>query len=125
MMLEHAQAVVDTLQRFEFVYPFVMACVWMAGALFFWWFEERRAEDSGRPLLPRSCPRTAVIVPCHNEAPQIRDTIRALSELRYPDFEIVAVDDGSTDATGTILEALAAEEPRLRVLRLPANCGKA
>jgi biofilm PGA synthesis N-glycosyltransferase PgaC len=66
-----------------------------------------------------------VIVPCNDEAPQVRDTIRALSELRYPDYEIVAVDDGSTDATGAILEELAAREPRLRVLRLPANRGKA
>jgi biofilm PGA synthesis N-glycosyltransferase PgaC len=77
------------------------------------------------PPLPLSCPRAAVIVPCHNEAPQVRDTIRALSELRYPDYEIIAVDDGSTDATATILEALAAEEPRLCLLRLPANRGKA
>jgi biofilm PGA synthesis N-glycosyltransferase PgaC len=124
-MLWDAQAVVDLLQRFEFVYPFVMAGVWVAGALFFWWFEERGAADPRRPPLPAPCPRAAVIVPCHNEAPQVRDTIRALTELHYPDYEIVAVDDGSTDATGKILEALAASEPRLRVLRLPVNRGKA
>lgn len=125
MTLEHAQAIVDALQRFEFVYPFVMAGVWLAGALFFWWFEERGSADSPHPSLPAPCPRAAVIVPCHNEAPQVTDTIRALTELRYPDYEIVAVDDGSTDATGEMLEALAAEEPRLRVLRLPVNRGKA
>jgi biofilm PGA synthesis N-glycosyltransferase PgaC len=120
-----AQAVIDFLQRFEFVYPFVMAGVWVAGALFFWWFEERRAPTVIAPTLAEAWPRAAVIVPCHNEAPQVRDTIRALTELRYPDYEIIAVDDGSTDATGEILEALAASEPRLRVLRLPANRGKA
>jgi poly-beta-1,6-N-acetyl-D-glucosamine synthase len=125
-MLEHAQTIVDALQRFEFVYPFVMAGVWVAGALFFWWFEERgKAGSSGRLPLPGPCPRAAVIVPCHNEAPQVRDTIRALTELRYPDYEIIAVDDGSRDATGEILEALAAVEPRLRVLHLPTNRGKA
>jgi biofilm PGA synthesis N-glycosyltransferase PgaC len=55
----------------------------------------------------------------------VEETIRALRELRYPDYEIIAVDDGSTDATGEILEGLAAIEPRLRVLRFPANRGKA
>jgi poly-beta-1,6-N-acetyl-D-glucosamine synthase len=122
----YAQAAIDALQRFEFVYPFVMAGVWVAGALFFWWFEERGGPGPDeRPQLPSPCPPAAVIVPCHNEAPQVRDTIQALRELRYPDYEIIAVDDGSTDATGEILEALAATEPRLRVLRLPANRGKA
>jgi biofilm PGA synthesis N-glycosyltransferase PgaC len=125
MMLEHAQAVVDALQRFEFVYPFVMAGVWIAGALFFWWFEERDPVGSTGPPPVASGSRAAVIVPCHNEAPHVRDTIRALTELRYPDYQIIAVDDGSTDRTGAILEALAASEPRLRVLRLPVNRGKA
>jgi len=125
-MIEHAQALVDALQRFEFVYPFVMAGVWVAGALFFWWFEERAGRDATAwPSAPVPCPRAAVVVPCHNEASQVEETIRALRELRYPDYEIIAVDDGSTDATGEILEGLAAIEPRLRVLRSPANRGKA
>jgi biofilm PGA synthesis N-glycosyltransferase PgaC len=124
-MTPDAQAVVDALQRFEFSYPFVMAGVWMAGAAFFWWFEERRQAESIDFARPGSWPRATVIVPCHNEAPQVRETIRALTELRYPDYEIVAVDDGSRDETGAILESLAATEPRLRVLRLPVNRGKA
>ena len=63
-MLEHVQAVVDSFQRFEFVYPFVMAGVWVAGAVFFWWLEERggRARRSlcRRNALARrsSCPAT-------------------------------------------------------------------
>ena len=120
-MVEHAQALVDALQRFEFGYPFVMAGLWVAGALFFWWFEERGAPGPAGPRLPVPCPQAAVMVPCHNEASQVRETIRALSELRYPAYEIIAIDDGSTDATGEILETLAAADPRLRVIRFPTN----
>ena len=123
-MLDHAQTIVDALQRFEFGYPFVMAAVWISGALFFWWCEERSSPDYTRPpRLPRY-PRAAVIVPCHNEARHVAETIGALRRLSYPSYEIVAVDDGSTDGTGRILEALAATELRLRVLRLPTNRGK-
>jgi biofilm PGA synthesis N-glycosyltransferase PgaC len=122
-MLDHAQAVVDALQRFEFAYPFVMAGVWVAGALFFWGFEERGTSGSPRPLLPTPCPRVAVIVPCHNEALQMRETIRALSELHYPNYEIIAVDDGSADATGDPRDTRG-ERARLRVLRLPVNRGR-
>jgi biofilm PGA synthesis N-glycosyltransferase PgaC len=123
--MEHAQAVVDALQRFEFTYPFVMACVWVAGALFYWWFEERGGPRPDQVPAMDRLPRAAVIVPCHDEAPHVVETIRALTRLRYPDYEIIAVDDGSTDATGRLLDALAAEEARLSVVHLPVNRGKA
>ena len=122
--MEHAQAVVDALQRFEFTYPFVMACVWVAGALFYWWFEERGGPRPDQPPAMAAWPRAAVIVPCHDEAPHVVETVRALTRLRYPDYEVIAVNDGSTDATGRLLDALAAEEPRLRVVHLPANRGR-
>ena len=124
-MLEHAQAVVDALQKFEFGYPFVMAAVWIAGGIFFWWHEERSGPGPDQPpRLPRY-PKAAVIVPCHNEARHIAETIGALGRLSYPDYEIVAVDDGSTDGTGSVLDALAASNDRLRIVRLSANRGKA
>jgi biofilm PGA synthesis N-glycosyltransferase PgaC len=124
-MVAQAQAVVDALQRFEFVYPFVMACVWIAGALFFWWFEERGVPDPAEPPPLGLAPPAAVIVPCRNEAPHVVDTLRALMRLGYPRYEVIAVDDGSTDATGPLLDRLAAEDPRLRVVHLPVNQGKA
>ncbi len=124
-MIDHAQAVVDALQKFEFGYPFVMAAVWIAGGVFFWWFEERSGPDHDRPPRLARYPKAAVIVPCHNEARQIVETIDALRRLSYPNYEIVAVDDGSTDDTGEILGTLAATESRLRVVRLATNRGKA
>src|SRR5262245_32417312 len=119
------QDLVDVLQRFAFGYPFVMALVWVAGALFFWWLEERRGPPYDRPPALAHPPRVAIIVPCHDEAAHIAETIEALTRIRYPAYEIVAVDDGSTDETGRVLDAPARRGPRLRVVDRDENQGKA
>ena len=53
------------------------------------------------------------------------ETIGAIRAGEYPDFEIIAIDDGSSDDTGACLDRLVAEHPRLRVLHLQTNQGKA
>jgi glycosyltransferase involved in cell wall biosynthesis len=68
-------------------------------------------------------PLLSVIMPCYNEQdtlPQILEAVRAVDL----DKEIVAVDDCSSDNTYQILQAEAAEDPRLRVIRQPTNRGK-
>jgi dolichol-phosphate mannosyltransferase len=73
-----------------------------------------------------SVPALAVVVPVHNEtenlAPLIGE-IRAALEGRM-DFEIVYVDDGSSDETPRLLAALAGQHPQLRVFRHVNNCGQ-
>ncbi len=69
-----------------------------------------------RPLL-------SVIMPCYNESetlPTILQTIRAVDIPK----EIIAVDDCSTDTTLALLEAEAAQDPWMRVVRHPVNRGK-
>lgn len=72
-------------------------------------------------------PRTSALVPARNEADGIVACVEAL--LAEPFVEVVVCDDRSTDATPALLAALAAREPRLRVLSgtpLPDGCvGKA
>ncbi|HEU4754359.1 MAG TPA: glycosyltransferase family 2 protein, partial [Armatimonadota bacterium] len=63
-------------------------------------------------------PTLSVIVPACNEEETVEPAMRSLLGLDYPGLEIVAVDDRSTDRTGEILERLAAENTRLRVLHL-------
>jgi biofilm PGA synthesis N-glycosyltransferase PgaC len=67
----------------------------------------------------------SVIVPCHNEADCIRETMTNLDKLDYPDYEIIAVNDGSTDGTGEVLLNLQNEIERLRVVTMARNGGKA
>ncbi len=75
-----------------------------------------------RPPAPPYLPPVAVVVPAYNEAVGIERAVRSLAASDYPDFEVLVVDDGSTDATAEVAEGLALE--RVRVLR-KENGGKA
>ena len=78
------------------------------------------------PSLSPTAPKVSVVVPLRDEAGSagpVLEEIRAALEGRAR-FEIVAVDDGSTDATPVALARLAARHPALRVLRHPHPAGK-
>lgn len=57
-------------------------------------------------------PLISIIVPARNEARNIRRCIEAVQSQTYSNFELIAVDDGSTDATAEILEQLQAAAQR-------------
>jgi glycosyltransferase involved in cell wall biosynthesis len=64
--------------------------------------------------------------PAFNEEVAIAQVVRRYLELIpsiADDFELLLVDDGSTDRTGVILDELAREEPRMRVIHHPKNLG--
>lgn len=70
-------------------------------------------------LLPDTAlPPVSVIVPARNEAANIERCARSLLAQDYPDFELIVVNDGSTDATPAILQRIAAEDDRLKVVTL-------
>jgi glycosyltransferase involved in cell wall biosynthesis len=72
-----------------------------------------------RSRAPVGAPTLTVIVPARNEAKDIRECLESLVRQDYPAMQVVAVNDRSTDATGAIMDALAAEWPgRLRVVHV-------
>jgi glycosyltransferase involved in cell wall biosynthesis len=72
-------------------------------------------------------PRLSVVVPAYNEKENLPPLLAA---LRPPldglgvEYEILVVDDGSTDGSHEVLDALRAEHPRLRALRFVRNAGQ-
>ena len=61
-------------------------------------------------------PKASVIVPCWNVEKWVEDAVNSVLRGTFPDFEVIAVDDGSTDGTGTVLDRLAAADARVRVI---------
>lgn len=59
----------------------------------------------------------SVIIPVWNGEKYITENLNSVFEQSFSDIEIIVVDDGSTDNTAQILKQLAAQEPRLKVLR--------
>lgn len=71
-------------------------------------------------------PRVSVVMPAFNESRRIADSLRAVLDfLARQDYawEVVVVDDGSSDETARIVEELAGGRPGIRLLRLP-HAGK-
>ncbi|MGB7536544.1 MAG: poly-beta-1,6-N-acetyl-D-glucosamine synthase [Azonexus sp.] len=111
---------------YVFFYPVLMSAIWMIGGIVFYLrFERRPHRIVSQPPLRDEYPLIAVLVPCYNEEAHVEETVEALMELEYPNFEVVAINDGSRDRTGELLNALAARFPKLRVVHQLENQGKA
>ncbi|MGA8539854.1 MAG: glycosyltransferase family 2 protein [Terriglobales bacterium] len=85
-------------------------------------------EWDRRPATASGEPRVSIIVPARNEEENIRETLSQLLKLDYSNYEIVAVNDRSTDRTGAIMDEVAAAEgaraTRIKVIHvseLPAG----
>ncbi len=114
----------NLLLNFSYYYPLFMAYLWMIGAIYYYFHWEKEDNPANPPKLPHY-PPVSIIVPCHNEGDNVRETINYLLLQEYPNFEIIAIDDGSTDNTGQILDELEKEHDQLRVVHFKENKGKA
>jgi chlorobactene glucosyltransferase len=89
-------------------------------------------RETAAPLprrLPEPAPVVSIVLPVRNEQEHLDACLASLLAQDYPRFEVIVVDDGSTDATPALLAAWARRDPRVRVQRietLPAGwAGKA
>lgn len=100
------------------------------------WVYKLLSVIRGLPLVPDLCdpqwdslpdgmPSLTVIVPARQEAADIGATLRSLLAQDYPNLQIIAVDDRSTDETGAIIDRIAQQHPQhlraIHVTELPAG----
>lgn len=64
-----------------------------------------------------SAPKVSIIVPVYNSAQYLPDCLNSLLAQELPSFEVICVDDGSTDASPRILAEYASRYPQIRVIR--------
>lgn len=73
--------------------------------------------------VPAKLPGVSIICPAFNESVVILDTLRRLTQLNYPEYEVIVVDDGSSDDTFAKALKFSEDHPRIKVYR-KANQGK-
>lgn len=66
-------------------------------------------------------PLVTVVIPAFNRAATIGDSVRSVLEQDYPNFELLVIDDGSTDGTAAKVQKF--EDPRVLVIKQPENRG--
>jgi glycosyltransferase involved in cell wall biosynthesis len=94
-----------------------------------------RPEWDRSPATPAGNPRVTIVVPARNEEASIRQALSQLLALDYDNYEVIAIDDRSTDRTGEIMDDLAVgsdgcpRRSRLRIVHIkelpPRWMGKA
>jgi biofilm PGA synthesis N-glycosyltransferase PgaC len=124
-MTDTLLAAIAFVPVFCFGYPFVMAWYWMVGGIAYSLYRERRLPPPDQPPPMARWPGISIIVPCYNEEENAEETLGTAALVDYPDFEIIAVNDGSRDRTAEVLDRLAARIPNLRVVHMARNSGKA
>jgi biofilm PGA synthesis N-glycosyltransferase PgaC len=111
----------EILSTFVFLYPLFMSIVWTLGGLIFY----LRWEKKSSPQLFAS-PLVSIVIPAHNEEKVIEEVVDNLRDLNYPNYEVIVVNDGSTDRTAEILNQLTKLYSNwLKVVHLRPNSGKA
>ena len=79
------------------------------------------------PRYNRIVPKYSIVVPFHNEqesVTELYDRLKVVMEQVGESFELVFVDDGSRDATFTLLSQIAAVDSRVVVVKLRRNFGQ-
>lgn len=101
-------------------YPIVTSIIWMSTSMF---FRIRWEKDAPQAALTNH-PGVSILIPAHNEERVIGNALRAATAIDYPDYEVVVVDDGSTDDTRGIVEDFV-RSGQVRLIVKQQNEGKA
>lgn len=101
-------------------YPIFSSALWVFASLVFFTRRERRVEEHEGDYQPKA----TVLIAAYNEEVHIEQTIEGCLQIDYNDYEVVVVDDGSTDGTLEKIKPYA-DKGQIRVIRKSVNEGKA
>lgn len=87
--------------------------------------EQIMVGSSARSLATSGPPAISVAMAVHNGVPYVEEAVRSILAQTYAEFEFVIGDDGSDDGTSEVLNRIAAEDPRIRLLRRARKSGLA
>lgn len=86
-----------------------------------------QTDKTSAPQGVKQTPRVSVVLPCHNEKGNLQQLVSEIRHALQPSgdsYEILLVDDASTDATWQLLQKLGAEDAGVRALRFGRQCGQ-
>jgi len=108
------------------LYPIVGSFFWFAGSLSYRFLKTNKRDDDWHLIPVKDQPMITIMIPAHNEEVMIEETITYLfTEINYTNYEVLVMNDGSTDETSAIIKRLQDTYPRLRTVEIEHNQGKA
>jgi biofilm PGA synthesis N-glycosyltransferase PgaC len=105
-------------------YPVITSVMWMTTSLIFVFRWERKDIELAPGTSTVYVPMVTVIIPAHNEAAVIERSLGAVCRMEYPRYEVIVVNDGSTDDTADKVRPFVVPG-RVRLLDKRVNEGKA
>jgi biofilm PGA synthesis N-glycosyltransferase PgaC len=115
--------IAELLIAYVAFYPLATSALWIAGGIMFAFDDRDRLGADPNP--GPDATGVSLLIPAYDEAEVIADAVKAALALDYPNYEVLVLDDGSTDRTSATAEAAGAGDRRLRVVRSRMNLGKA
>jgi chlorobactene glucosyltransferase len=100
------------------IYFYISTALFIGGILIVYWLHNQYHLDIVVELAPppTDAPLLSVCVPARNEERNIRACVESILAQDYPDFEVIVLDDRSTDRTAEILRELEIQDHRLKVI---------
>ncbi|VDG18993.1 glycosyl transferase [Lactobacillus kunkeei] [Lactiplantibacillus mudanjiangensis] len=116
---------INLMNDFVIGYPILVASLWIIGCLY---FGKLQRTEKRPALTPDTAPLVSILVPAHNEQDTLKGAVASIAALHYHNFEIILIDDKSSDDTLNIMyELQKAYENRflIKVVPIEVNQGKA
>jgi biofilm PGA synthesis N-glycosyltransferase PgaC len=104
------------------MYPLLAAVIWSSTSLFYYFRKEKKTFLRDNKTV--SFPKVSIVIAAYNEEKYIHLALESTCALNYPNYEIIIVNDGSTDGTLQKLEEFAKKQP-IRIISKLKNQGKA